>query len=147
MPLLLRAFLLKSSSGKTLWKTQRNLKKSFCTCLGVYWEIYVCLWVFTGFFTLLDGMNQWVLARGSLLTKAFWIKGMPARLGKGVPGKCTLPPGFVHNPGASANGLLKIDCERWPQIKCRSSIGCFVVFCWCVSGLVLGWVGVCLMLG
>lgn len=116
------------------------------------------MWVFTGksmyvcgfllvFFTLLDGMNQWVLARGSLLTKAFWIKGMPARLRKGVPGKCTLPPGFVHNPGASANALLKIDCERWPQIKYRSSIGCFVVFCWCVSGLVLGWVGVCLVLG
>ena len=61
---------------------------------------------------LLDGMNQWVLARGSLLTKAFWIKGMPTRLRKGVPGKS---PGFVHNPGASANGLLKIDCERWPQ--------------------------------
>ena len=64
-------------------------------------------------FISLDGMNQWVLARGSLLTKAFWIKGMPTRLRKGVPGKS---PGFVHNPGASANGLLKIDCERWPQI-------------------------------
>ena len=51
--ILLRAFLLKSSSGKTLWKTQRNLKKSFCTCLGVYWEIYVCLWVFTGFFYII----------------------------------------------------------------------------------------------
>ena len=27
-----------------------------------------------------------------------------------------------------------------------SMLGCFVVFCWCVSGLVLGWVGVCLVL-
>ena len=33
---------------------------------------------------------------------------MPTRPRKGVPGKCTLPSGFVHNPGASANGLLSL---------------------------------------
>ena len=86
-------------------------------------------------FISLDGMNQWVLARGSLLTKAFWIKDMPTRLRKGVPGECTLPPGFVHNPGASANGLLKIDCERWPQIYISSI---YFSSCWTV----LMWLGI-----
>ena len=40
---LVRDLLVEILSGKTLWKTQRNLKKSFCTCVGVYWEINVCL--------------------------------------------------------------------------------------------------------
>ena len=85
---------------------------------------------------LLDGMNQWVLARGSLLTKAFWIKGMPTRLRKGVPGKS---PGFVHNPGASANGLLKIDCERWPQNKKFNWLFCGVLLVRVWIGVGLGW--------
>ena len=33
---------------------------------------------------------------------------MPTRRRKGVPGKSTLPHGFVHNPSANASGILNL---------------------------------------
>ena len=56
-----------------------------------------------------------------------------------MPGECTLPPGFVHNPGASANGLLKIDCERWPQNKKFNWLFCGVLLVRVWIGVGLGW--------
>jgi len=43
------------------------------------------------------------------MRRQFWIKEACRReKKKGVPGKSTLPPGFIHNPSANASGLLNL---------------------------------------